>query len=241
MSFSSKHEESQYKRWLKTSPFGQTAKEIFGDIFPNQETCLNLFRQDKENIKKKIFIPFEDFYRESFIEKLPTQLSEAQDNLLNALAWEFILQKIDSMNKVLEKAYDLLDKQDLIKGLELTKYLADAGHPEACYLLASFSLQGPIKDRRYDFALKYAQRAMKYVAHPRACLVLAGIYFQGFGVEVDHRKAVSFVLQAERIAESDPTVYPILAEYYQDGYIVHRDVDKVAHFSHKAEQMGEFR
>ncbi len=238
MPFSSKQEENNYKKWLKTSPYGASAQEFFGFNEASQESILEIYRQEKENTKAKVFLPFNKVYGDSFISKLPKELSEEQQKFLAALKWEFILQKIEPMNKLLEKAYNLLDKEKVADAMKLLQNIADVGHPEACYLVAAYALQGSIEEKRYDLAFNYANKAIEFVAHPRSYLILAGLYYQGFGVGIDRKKAISYVLQAERSAESDPSVYVILAEYYQDGYMVHRDGEKVAPYSHKAAQHG---
>ncbi len=239
MSFASKHEENQFKKWLKTSPFNASSENLFGTIAPNEEICIQLFKEEKENIKAKKFIAFTEFYADSFLNKIPNELSQEQEEFLSAVTWAYIMNKIEAMNSVLQKAYTLLDKEKKIEGLKLIQELADAGHPEACYLLAAYSLHCPIEERKPDIAFKYANKALEFVDHPRACLILAGLYYQGIGITADSKKAISYVLQAERTAQTDPSVYVLLAEYYQDGYIVHRDIEKVAYYSQKSEQTKE--
>ena len=233
MSFVSPNEEKVYKKWLKASPFNVIAQKLFGDIAPTLETSLEIFRQERDRTKMKEFLSFEEVFGESFLKKIPAELTDDQKNYVGAIAWDFILSKIDAMNKVLEKSYELFDKKKTAESLELLQKIADAGHPEACYLMAVYILQGHAMSRDPAMALKYANKALEYVAHPRACLVLAGIYYEGLGVDSNRRKAVSYILQAENTAEGDPSVFSLLAEYYQDGYIVGRDVEKAAHFAHQ--------
>lgn len=235
MPFVSQNEEKVYKKWFKGTPFNAMSQKLFGDIAPTPEMSLEIFRQENARTKAKEFIPFEDVFGESFLSKIPSELSEEQQNYLGTLTWNFIVNKIDAMNKVLEKSYKLFDAGKLEESLVIVKTLADAGHPEACYLMAVYALQGKGIDRNPSLAFKYGTKALEYVAHPRACLLLAGLYYEGLGVESNRRKAVSWILQAERTIEGDPSVCAFLAEYYQDGYIVGRDVEKAAHYAHKAE------
>lgn len=235
MDFSSQNEEKQFKKWLKESPFNQISQETFRHSVPGDEDLLALFRKDKEHVKKKNFLNFNDFYQDTFIKFLPETLSEEQEKVLNTLTWLFISQKIEAMNKELKNAYDLLDKNKADKAIETIKKLADAGHPEACYLMAAFCMQGQLIPRDAQTILDYAEKAMKFVNHPRTSLLLAGLYNEGYGVAKDPRKAISLILDAERHANEDPHVYSILAEYYQDGYIVSRDVEKAAVYAYKAE------
>ncbi len=235
MTFASQNEEKLYKKWLKDSPYNQISQTIFNHQIPNEEELIALFRKDKELVKKKEFIPFNDFYADIFINFLPQELTEEQQKVFNMLNWRYIAQKIDAMNKVLKHAYELLDNNKQEEGIQLIKKLADAGHPEACYLIAAFSMQGQLLPKQADIILEYAQKAMKFVNHPRSNLIMAGLYYEGFGVERDVRRAVSYILDAERNADADPFVYSILAEYYQDGYIVNRDVEKAAVYAYKAE------
>ena len=233
MSFVSPNEEKVYKKWLKESPFNIMAQKLFGDIAPKVEVSLEIFRQERERTKAKQFLAFEEVFGENFLSKIPTELTDDQKNYVGATTWDFIVNKIDAMNKVLEKSYTLFDEGKIVESLEALKKLADAGHPEACYLVSVYALQGNAMPRDPDMAFKYANRALAYVAHPRACLVLAGLYYEGIGVESSRRNAVSYILQAERTGEGDPSVFSLLAEYYQDGYIVARDVEKAAHYAHK--------
>lgn len=235
MDFASQNEEKQYKKWLKESPFNTVSLETFKHAVPNEEELLEIFRHDKKLIKEKNFIPFENFYANTFLQFLPETLTEEQEQLLNSLTWRYIAQKIEAMNKLLKHAYELLDKQDTQKAVEIIKNLAEAGHPEACYLMAAFCMQGQLIPRDAETILKYAHKAMQYVSHPRTNLILAGLYYEGYGVERNPGKAVSLILDAERHAQEDPTVYPILAEYYQDGYIVGRDVEKAAVYAYRSE------
>ena len=235
MPFVSQNEEKLYKKWMKASPFNENTQNFFGDIAPALEISLEIFRQERDRTKAKQFLPFEEVFGESFLNKIPSELSDDQKNYLGAITWDFIVNKIDVMNKILEKSYQLFDKEKASEALEILQMLADAGHPEACYMLAVYALQGQAMERNPVTAFKYANKALEYVAHPRACLVLAGLCYEGFGVESDRRKAVSWILQAERTSEADSSVFSLLAEYYQDGYIVGRDVEKAAHYAHKAE------
>lgn len=235
MEFSSQNEEKQFKKWVKESPFNQISQETFKFVAPDEEKLLELFRKDKSLVKQKHFVSFEEFYKESFIEFLPPSLNENEQKVLSALTWRYIAQKIEAMNKVLKLAYDLLDKNEGAKALEYIKNLADVGHPEACYLMAAFCMQGQLIPRDAKTILEYADKAMRYVSHPRTNILLAGLYYEGYGVERDARKAVSLILDAERHASEDPHVYSMLAEYYQDGYIVNRDVEKAAMYAYKAD------
>ncbi len=235
MNFASQNEEKQYKKWLKESPFNTISHETFNHAVTAEEELLAIFRKDKELIKEKQFIPFHEFYAETFIPSLPENLSEKQEEILNTLIWRYIAQKIEAMNKSLKHAYDLLDKNETQKAVNIIRTLADAGHPEACYLIAAFSMQGQLMPRSAETILKYAHKAMQFVSHPRSNLILAGLYNEGYGVERNPKKAVSLILDAERHAPEDPTVYPILAEYYQDGYIVGRDVEKAAVYAYRSE------
>ena len=235
MPFVSQNEEKLYKKWLKESPFSAITQKLFGDITPSEEVCLDIFRQERDRTKAKEFLPFAEVFGETFLKKIPTELTDEQTNYVGAITWSFIVNKIEPMNKLLEKSYKLFDDEKMTESIVLLKKLADAGHPEACYLMAAYALQGKIVERSPDVAFEYANKALEYVAHPRACLILAGMYYEGAGVEHNRRKAGSFVLQAERTAESDPGVFALLAEYYQDGYVVSRDVEKAAHYAHKAE------
>ncbi len=235
MTFASQNEEKLYKKWLKDSPFNQISQATFHHQIPNDNDLLNLFRKDKELIKAKNFIPFTEFYGDTFVTFLSNKLTEDQQNILNALMWRYIAPKIESMNKLLKQAYDLLDNDKKDDALAIIKKLADVGHPEACYLIAAFSMQGQLLPKKAEVILEYAQKAMQFVNHPRSNLIIAGLYYEGFGVERDIRKAVSYILDAERNADADPFVYSILAEYYQDGYIVNRDVEKAAVYAYKAE------
>lgn len=235
MDFASQNEEKQYRKWLKESPFNSVSKEAFQHAVPSDEELLAIFRKDKEFIKDKNFIPFQEFYAENFISYLPQDLSEEQEQILNTLTWRYIAQKIEAMNKSLKHAYDLLDKNETQKAVDIIMKLADAGHPEACYLIAAFSMQGQLIPRNAETILKYAHKAMQFVSHPRSNLILAGLYSEGYGVERNPQKAISLILDAERHAQEDPTVYPILAEYYQDGYIVCRDVEKATVYAYRSE------
>lgn len=235
MPFVSQSEERTYKKWLKESPFNAIAQKLFGDIAPTVETSLEIFRQERDRTKAKEFLPFETVFGESFLMRIPTELSEDQKNYVGAITWHFIVNKIDAMNKILEKSYKLFDDGNTAESLLILHSLADAGHPEACYLTAVYALQGQVMDRNPAMAFKYATKALEYVAHPRACLILAGLCYEELnGDGGDRRKAVSWILQAERTAQSDPSVYSLLAGYYQDGYIVGRDVEKAAEYAHKA-------
>lgn len=235
MEFASQNEEKQFKKWLKESPFNLISLETFKHTIPAEEELLQIFRHDKKLIKEKNFIPFQDFYANTFIKFLPQNLSEEQEEVLNTLTWRYIAQKIEAMNKLLKHAYELLDKNETQSAVEIIKNLADSGHPEACYLIAAFSMQGQLIPRDAETILTYAHKAMQFVSHPRTNLILAGLYNEGYGVERDPKKAVSLILDAERHAPEDPTVYPILAEYYQDGYIVGRDVEKAAVYAYRSE------
>lgn len=235
MDFSSQNEEKQFKKWLKESPFNQISQETFKHTVPADNELLAIFRQDKEYIKQKKFISFNEFYNDTFFKFLPASLSEEEQKILSTLTWRYIAQKIEAMNKELKHAYDLLDKHDPEQALGIIKKLADAGHPEACYLMAAFCMQGQLMPRDAQTILKYADKATMYVSHPRTSILLAGLYYEGYGVERDARKAVSLILDAERHAKEDPHVYPLLAEYYQDGYIVNRDVEKAAMYAYRAE------
>lgn len=235
MEFTSQNEEKLFKKWLKESPFNQISQQTFQHAVPNEEELLTLFRKDKEYVKQKQFVPFQEFYADTFIAFLPQKLTEEQEKILNTLKWRYIAQKIDAMNKVLKHAYDLLDKGDPQKAVGSIRNLAEAGHPEACYLMAAFSMQGQLIPRDTQTILEYADKAMQFVSHPRTYILLAGLYNEGYGVQRDVRKAISLILEAERHAPEDPTVYPMLAEYYQDGYIVSRDVEKAAIYAYKSE------
>lgn len=235
MSFASKNEENQFKKWLKDSPFNSISKDLFGDSFmPNTDQLIALFRQEREQTKKKHFLPFGTVYKDTFLKHLPKELSAEQTEHIQALTWRFIVGKIDAMNKILEKSYDLMDKGQTQEGLQLTLDLANAGHPEACYLYATYLLRGQSGSQDAVNARIYAEKALEFVEHPRACLVLAGMYHEGITVEQNRRTAVNYIRNAERHAKSDPTIYSLLAEYYQDGYIVGRDVEKAAIFAHMA-------
>lgn len=235
MDFTSQNEEKQYKKWLKESPFNTVSHAAFKHTIPSEEDLLGIFRHDKELIKGKKFIPFHEFYADTFMRFLPQSLTEEQEQLINSLTWRYIAQKIEAMNKLLKHAYELLDKNEADKAVEIIKNLADAGHPEACYLIAAFSMQGQFIPRSVETILNYAQKAQQFVSHPRTNLILAGLYYEGYGVERNPKKAISLILDAERHAQEDPTVYPILAEYYQDGYIVGRDVEKAAVYAYRSE------
>lgn len=237
MDFTSQNEEKQYKKWLKESPFNTVSHEVFNHAIPSEDELLAIFRKDKEFIKDKHFIPFQEFYAETFIPFLPQNLSDEQEQILSTLTWRYIAQKIEAMNKSLKHAYDMLDKNETQKAVDIIKALAEAGHPEACYLIAAFSMQGQLVPRSAETILKYANKAMQFVSHPRSNLILAGLYNEGYGVERNPKKAISLILDAERHAQEDPTVYPILAEYYQDGYIVGRDVEKAAVYAYRSEGM----
>lgn len=235
MPFVSQNEEKVYKKWMKGTPFNVISRKFFGDIAPTLEIGLEIFRQENARTKAKQFLPFDEVFGESFLSKIPTELSEEQQNYLGTLTWNFIINKIDAMNKILEKSYVLFDAGKLEESINMIQGIANAGHPEACYLMAIYALQGKGMDRDPSLALKYGNKALEFVAHPRACLLLAGLYYEGLGVESNRRKAVGLIIQAERTIEGDPSVCSFLAEYYQDGYIVGRDVEKAAHYAHKAE------
>lgn len=235
MDFTSQNEEKQYKKWLKESPFNAVSQEAFNHAIPSEDDLLGIFRNDKELTKSKNFVPFHEFYADTFIKFLPQALSAEQEQLLNSLTWRYIAQKIEAMNKLLKHAYEMLDKNETQKAVEIIKTLAEAGHPEACYLMAAFSMQGQLIPRSTETILKYAQKAQQFVNHPRTNLILAGLYYEGYGVERNPKKAISLILDAERHAQEDPSVYPILAEYYQDGYIVGRDVEKAAVYAYRSE------
>lgn len=240
MPFASQNEEKLFKKWQKESPFGASAQSTFPDlILPEQAELIELFRTDRENIKKKSFFPFEEFYAESFLNTLASELSEEQQKMIDALAWRYIVNKVDAMNKVLSQAYDLFDKNESAPAIVLLDILAKAGHPEACYMLAAYYLYGEYVPRDPQKALDYAYRAIKYVSHPRTCLLLAAMNYEGIGMERDRRQANVWVQRAEQQAQSDPTVYVLLAEYFQDGYIINRDVEKAAHYAHMAEKVRE--
>lgn len=241
MTFASQNEEKLYKKWFKESPFNATAQKLFGEITPSEVECLALYREEKARTKAKKFLPFETVFKETFFNRIPqdtSQLSEKQKQFIAAMNWSFIINKIDPMNKLLEKSYALFDEGEIQNSLTLLEELANAGHPEACYLLAAYCQSGlPTHGMEKDSkkALKYAQKALEFVDHPRACLILAALYYEGIGTETDRRQAVSWILKAERSAESDPSVYSYLAEYYQDGYVVERDVEKAAFYAQKAD------
>ncbi len=235
MDFSSQNEEKQFKKWVKESPFNGISQETFKHTVPNDDELLEIFRKDKELVKKKNFISFDEFYQDTFTKFLPSSLTEEEQKVLSALTWRYIAQKIEAMNKELKRAYDLLDKNEGAQAIAVIKKLADAGHPEACYLVAAFCMQGQLIPRDAKTILEYAGKAMTYVSHPRTNILLAGLYYEGYGVERDARKAVSLILDAERHAKEDPHVYSLLAEYYQDGYIVNRDVEKAAMYAYRAE------
>lgn len=241
MTFASQNEEKLYKKWLKESPLSSVAQKLFTNIAPTEEECIALFRLEKERTKAKDFFPFNIVFKETFFNKLPeniADLSEKQKQFIAAMNWSFIINKIEPMNKVLEQSYVLFDQDKIQESLNLLEKLADAGHPEACYLFAAYSQSDFPQHGIYknpEKAFQYAHKALEFVEHPRACLLIAGFYYAGIGAEPDRRQATSWVLKAERSAESDPNVYPQLAEYYQDGYIVERDVEKAAFYAQKAD------
>ncbi len=136
MEFTSQNEEKLFKKWLKESPFNQSSQQTFQHTVPDEEKLLNLFRKDKEYVKQKQFVPFQEFYADTFAAFLPQTLTEEQEKILNTLKWRYIAQKIDAMNKVLKYAYELLDKGEPQKAVDSIRNLAEAGHPEACYLMA---------------------------------------------------------------------------------------------------------
>lgn len=235
MPFVSQNEEKVYKKWMKGTPFNASSQKIFGNVLPALETSLEIFREESNRTKAKQFLPFEEVFGKSFLNEMPSELSEEQQNYLGTLTWNFIVNKIDAMNKVLEKSYKIFDAGKIEESVAMVQSLADAGHPEACYLMAVYALQGKGVERDPGVALRYGTKALEYVAHPRACLLLAGLYYEGLGIESDRRKAAIWIRQAEHTIEADPSVCSFLAEYYQDGYIVGRDVEKAAHYAHKAE------
>ena len=71
MDFTSQNEEKQYKKWLKESPFNTVSHAAFKHTIPSEEDLLGIFRHDKELIKGKKFIPFHEFYADTFMRFLP--------------------------------------------------------------------------------------------------------------------------------------------------------------------------
>lgn len=235
MSFASQNEEKQFNKWLKDSPFNNASQALFGEKFkPKTDTLIDMFRQEREHINKKQFLPFETVYKDSFLAHLPETLSTPQKEFIEIVKWRFIVGKIGAMNKLLKKSHDLMDNGKTQESLALVQELADAGHPEACYLYAAYLLQGQYISQDGIQARIYAEKAIEFVEHPRACLILAGIHYESIGVEYNRRTAMDYIRNAERHGENDPSVYAILATYYQDGYIVGRDVERAAHFAHLA-------
>ena len=168
MTFASQNEEKLYKKWLKEFPFNQISQTTFHHQIPSDNELLALFRKDKEFVKTKNFISLNEFYQDNFIQFLPSTLNEEQQNILNILTWKYIAQKIEAMNKLLKHAYDLLDNNKQNEAIQIIKKLADVGHPEACYLIAAFSMQGQLLPKQADTILEYAKKAMQFVNHPRS-------------------------------------------------------------------------
>ncbi len=85
MEFTSQNEEKLFKKWLKESPFNQISQQTFQHAVPDEEKLLDLFRKDKEYVKQKQFVPFQEFYADTFTAFLPQTLTEEQEKILNTL------------------------------------------------------------------------------------------------------------------------------------------------------------
>lgn len=126
--------------------------------------------------------------------------------------------------------------------ISLLKAAANKDHPEACYLLGTFYLNGTGVEVDYHKAMKYFSISRDKKV-PMAQLELAMMLVRGQGVEPNPRKGIEFL---EPLATDKTTFVKVrrkallyLGKIYRMGYGVDEDYAKAVQYFAEAAELGD--